>query len=63
MSEEGIALYYGYNRGYSVFSNSYGTSEDNKQVVKFLLDSQLDYYTIESVYQYVLTSSLFCAII
>ena len=56
-TEEGIALYYGYNRGYSVFSNSYGTSEDNKQVVKFLLDSQLDYYTIESVYQYVFYSN------
>lgn len=49
---EGIALYYGYNRGYSVFSNSYGTQETGKQIVKYLLDSQLDYYTIESVYQF-----------
>ena len=50
---EGIALYYGYNRGYSVFSNSYGTEETERQTVKYLLDSQLDYYTIESVYQFV----------
>ena len=49
---EGIALYYGYNRGYSVFSNSYGTQETGKQTVKYLLESQLDYYTIESVYQF-----------
>lgn len=49
---EGIALYYGYNRGYSVFSNSYGTEETGRQSVKYLLESQLDYYTIESVYQF-----------
>lgn len=49
---EGIALYYGYNRGYSVFSNAYGTEETKKQYVKFLLNSQLDYYIIESVYQF-----------
>lgn len=49
---EGIALYYGYNRGYSVFSNSYGTEETGRQNLKYLLESQLDYYTIESVYQF-----------
>lgn len=49
---EGIALYYGYNRGYSVFSNCYGTQEIGRQNVKYLLESQLDYYTIESVYQF-----------
>lgn len=49
---EGIALYYGYNRGYSVFSNSYGTEETGRQSVKFHLESLLDYYTIESVYQF-----------
>ena len=54
---EGIALYYGYNRGYSIFNNSYGVSDTERQVVKFLLDSQLDYYTIESVYQYVFYSN------
>lgn len=49
---EGIALYYGYNRGYSVFNNCYGTQEIGRQNVKYLLESQLDYYTIESVYQF-----------
>lgn len=49
---EGIALYYGYNRGYSVFNNSYGTKETERQTVKYLLNSKLDYYTIESVYQF-----------
>ena len=54
---EGIALYYGYNRGYSVFSNSYGTQETGRQIVKYMLDSQLDYYTIESVYQFAFNSN------
>lgn len=49
---EGIALYYGYNRGYSVFGNCYGTQETGRQNVKYLLESRLDYYTIESVYQF-----------
>ena len=49
---EGIALYYGYNRGYSVFSNSYGSEETGRQSVKYRLESLLDYYTIESVYQF-----------
>lgn len=49
---EGIALYYGYNRGYSVFNNSYGTEVSKKQNFKYLLNSKLDYYTIESVYQF-----------
>ena len=51
---EGIALCYGYNRGYSAFSNAYGLKSDCKQNVKFTLDNQLDYYVIESVYQFVL---------
>ena len=54
---EGIALYYGYNRGYSVFSNSYGTEETGRQTVKYRLDSQLDYYTVESVYQFAFYSN------
>lgn len=45
---EGVALCYGYNRGYSVFAKSYGDV-----AYKYKLESQLDYYTIESVYQYV----------
>ena len=54
---EGIALCYGYNRGYSIFSNSYGTEETSRQIVKYRLDSQLDYYTIESVYQFAFYSN------
>jgi len=49
--QEGVALCYGYNRGYSVFTKDYGI--DNKVSYKYKLQSQLDYYTIESVYQYV----------
>jgi len=49
---ESVAFFYGYNRGYTVFNNEY--LKDNKSVdVKFRLDNQLDYYVIESVYQYV----------
>jgi len=46
-----IALCYGLNRGYTAFSNQYKTSSI-KKVVKFELNSQVDYYTIESLYQY-----------
>lgn len=53
-----VALCFGYNRGYNVFSSFYGTSESNRIDVKFLLDSQLDYYTIESVYQYVFNKKI-----
>jgi hypothetical protein len=48
---EGIALCYGINRGYSAFSNKYSLNKKEK-IVKFQLNSQLDYYTIESLYQY-----------
>jgi len=48
---EGIALCYGINRGYSAFTNKYILGESEK-TVKFQLNSQLDYYTIESLYQY-----------
>lgn len=44
---EGIAFCYGLNRGYSIFSSKYKDKN-----VKFQLNSQLDYYTIESLYQY-----------
>ena len=46
--QEGVALCYGYNRGYSAFTKSYGNV-----AFKYKLESRLDYYTIESVYQYV----------
>ncbi len=48
---EVIALCYGLNRGYTAFSNKYKTSSTEK-IVKFELNSQVDYYTIESLYQY-----------
>jgi len=48
---EGVALCYGYNRGYSAFTKDYGI--EKKVPFKYKLESQLDYYTIESVYQYV----------
>ncbi len=48
---EGIALCYGMNRGYSVFLNKYSLRKSEK-IVKYQLNSQLDYYTIESLYQY-----------
>lgn len=50
--EESIAFFYGYNRGYTVFNNIY-LKEDKSVDVKFKLESQLDYYIIESVFQYV----------
>lgn len=54
---EGIALCYGINRGYSAFSNKYSLGE-NEKIVKFQLNNQLDYYTIESLYQYVFNNSI-----
>lgn len=51
VKSEGIALCYGINRGYSAFSNKYNLGK-NEKAVKFQLNSQLDYYTIESLYQY-----------
>lgn len=53
-----VALCFGYNRGYNVFSSFYGTSEGNRIDVKFKLDSQLDYYTIESIYQFVFNKKI-----
>lgn len=54
---EFIAFFYGYNRGYKVFNNIY--LKDNKSVdVKFKLESQLDYYIIESVFQYVFNAKV-----
>ena len=50
--KEGIALIFGLNKGYKAFRNKYKTA--NFEVdVKFHLDSQFDYYIIESVFQYV----------
>lgn len=57
-SEQLVALCFGYNRGYNVFSSFYSTSEGSRIDVKFKLDSQLDYYTIESVYQFVFNKKI-----
>lgn len=49
--EESCALYYGYNRGYASFNNQY-RKNGKTEIVKFQLNSLLDYYTIESIYRY-----------
>ncbi|RZL57830.1 MAG: hypothetical protein EOO93_17120, partial [Pedobacter sp.] len=50
--KEGISMSFGINKGYDSFRKDYKTS--NFEVgVKFMLNSQLDYYTIESIYQFV----------
>jgi hypothetical protein len=50
--KEPLALTFGINKGYSAFRNSYKTKNFDIDI-KFKLDSQLDYYTIESIYQFV----------
>lgn len=42
-----IAFYYGFNRGYSRFAKSYPGL-----VYKLEFNSQVDYYTVESIYQF-----------
>lgn len=48
---EVVSLCYGINRGYSAFNNSYKYQNKVKEI-KFKLETQLDYYTIECLYQY-----------
>lgn len=51
---EGITLLYGLYNGYAGFRNKYVLRNGEEiKTVKFRLDSQIDYYTIESIYQYV----------
>ena len=52
---EGIALIFGINNGYKGFRNEYNIG-GNKTEIKFKLNSKLDFYTIESVYQFVFNS-------
>lgn len=48
---EDIAILFGLNTGYTKFRNKY--KANNKEYnVKFKLDSKLDYYIIESIYQF-----------
>ncbi|MDQ3192175.1 MAG: hypothetical protein M3Q58_11340 [Bacteroidota bacterium] len=49
---EAVAFCYGLNKGYSIFPNKYKLS-NNEKIVKFKLNNQVDYYTIESLFQYV----------
>ena len=46
-----LAFCYGFNRGYSAFNNKY-KSGNVERIIKFELESKLDYYIIESLYQY-----------
>ena len=48
---EGISLIFGINNSYSSFDNHY-----DKKIVKFKMDSLLDYYTIESIFQYTINN-------
>lgn len=53
--KEGLSLTFGLNKGYKAFRNKYKTT--NFEVdIKFNLDSKLDYYIIESIYQNVFNS-------
>lgn len=53
--KEGLSLTFGLNKGYKAFRNKYKTA--NFEVdIKFHLDTKLDYYIIESIYQNVFNS-------
>lgn len=53
--KEGLSLIFGLNKGYKAFRNKYKTA--NFEVdIKFHLDTKLDYYIIESIYQSVFNS-------
>jgi len=53
--QEPISLIFGINNGYSVFYNKY-----KDKTVKFRMDSILDYYVIESIFQYVINDNHNC---
>lgn len=48
---EDVAILFGLNTGYAKFRNKYKATNIEYNV-KFKLDSKLDYYTIESIYQF-----------
>ncbi len=53
---EDVSILFGLNNGYSKLRNKYkGPVKDSN--VKFTLESKLDYYIIESIYQFVFNSS------
>ncbi len=49
--KEDIAILFGLNTGYSKLRNKY-KANSKEFSVKFKLDSKLDYYTVESIYQF-----------
>lgn len=49
--KEDIALLFGLNTGYTKFRNKY-KSNNREYNVKFKLESKLDFYTIESIFQF-----------
>jgi hypothetical protein len=49
--KEDIALLFGLNTGYTKFRNNY-KSNNREYNIKFKLDSKLDFYTIESIFQF-----------
>ncbi|WP_396177644.1 hypothetical protein [Flavobacterium sp.] len=53
--KEGLSLTFGLNKGYKAFRNKYRTANFAVDI-KFHLDSKLDYYIIESIYQNVFNS-------
>lgn len=53
--KEGLSLIYGLNKGYKSFRNKYKTANFDVDI-KFHLDSKLDHYIIESIYQNVFNS-------
>jgi hypothetical protein len=54
---EDVAILFGLNSGYSKLRNKYKGSA-KESVVKFRLESKLDYYTIESVFQFVFKNNI-----
>ena len=53
---EDVSILFGLNNGYSKLRNKY-KSPGKDCIVKFTLESKLDYYIIESIYQFIFNSS------
>jgi hypothetical protein len=53
---ENISLLFGLNIGYGALRNKYITG-NNEFIIKFPLDRKLDYYIIESIYQFIFHKS------
>ncbi len=53
---EDVSILFGLNNGYSKLRNKYKSPEKDNNV-KFTLDCKLDYYIIESIYQFVFNTS------